>query len=106
MFSDIIKTMRHEKNNVMEDPIKVIYMFRVNGEGDEIGEPIPLRILPGGSVDISQVSSALRKTWETMGIRTLGGFNAVRPNDGETFLLALLQSTNGYSRFRRSPKRL
>lgn len=102
----MIDDMKNEHAKQNESSIEVIYMFRVDGEGEEIGEPIAITLLPDGSADISHIPSALRETWETMGIRTLGGFGFVKPNDGKAFLLALLQSTTGYSRFRRSPEKV
>lgn len=101
-----IADMKHEMNNHSETRNMVVFMFRVDGEGVEIGEPLPITLLPGGSADLSHVSPAQRETWEKIGVCPPGGMDFVKPKNGRAFLQALLQSTNGYHRFRRSSERV
>ena len=99
--------MKNERKDPVETiKLNAVYLFRVDGNGNEVGSPIHIGLCADGSADLALIPSALRETWLVNGVSTSRGLEVVMPKDGERFLSALLQSTNGYRRFRTSPKKI
>ncbi len=97
--------MSLERKSLPErDPIDMVYFFRVNGSGEEVGEPIRIGLLPDGKADLSLIPSGLRETWEADGVMDRMGL-VTKPEDGIAFLQALLDRSNPYERFRSTPEK-
>ncbi|MBI5654166.1 hypothetical protein HZC53_00710 [Candidatus Uhrbacteria bacterium] len=80
--------------------IRTIYYFPTDAKGNEVGEPIEVKLQQDGSADISALPEQLRKTLEAFGTPDELHFGQVFPKDGARFLKLLLNNANGYRRFR------
>lgn len=83
------------------DPVTQVYYFPVNADGSETGEAILVDLNPDGSANLARLPAEVRTRLE-LGVPNELRLGTVTPQNGQAFLLALLQSTNGYTRFRAS----
>ncbi|MEI7511883.1 MAG: hypothetical protein WCK01_00270 [Candidatus Uhrbacteria bacterium] len=82
--------------------LEVIYHHFIDKTGKETGEFEAIRLLPDGTVDLSEMKDQRRaQTWQSMGIEPKGAFEPVYPKDGERFLHALLGMNDQTWRFHR-----
>ncbi len=107
-FSFLLSFIRMppERSLKPETRLSAVYLFCLNGNGEEVGEPIKIGLLTNGTADLSMIPSGLRETWNNDGISDALGLIAVYPKNGEAFLRALLLRSNGYERYRSSPKKI
>jgi hypothetical protein len=80
-------------------PVTTVYYFPVDHEGNEVGSPIQIGLNADGSADLSKLPPDLRSKLER-GTSDDLRMGVISPKDGERFLRALLETTNGYMRFR------
>ncbi len=85
--------------------MKTMYYFPIDGDGNEIGEPIPVTLAADGSADLSRLPTELRKALEAFGVPDALHRDAIFPKDGERFLERLIEESNGYRRFRSTPEK-
>lgn len=85
--------------------MKTIYYFPIDGDGNEIGDLIPVMLSANGTADLSRLPAELRSTLESFGVPDALHRNAVFPKDGERFLERLIEESNGYRRFRSTPEK-
>jgi hypothetical protein len=83
------------------EPLSRVYYFPIDGEGNEIGEPIPIELDARGVADLSKLPPEVQRVLRT-GFPKRLGLGMVKPWDGSLFLERLLEATNGYMRFRSS----
>lgn len=81
-----------------------VYYFPIDASGVEVGDPILIDLNPDGSANLSRLPPAIRSHLETFGVRN-ALLNRLTAKDGEAFLRSLLEATNGYIRFRSSPRK-
>lgn len=82
----------------------LVYYFPIDANGLEVGEPVRVDLNPDGSANLSRLPLTMRSHLEKFGVRN-ALLNRVTPKDGEAFLQSLLEMTNGYVRFRASPRK-
>lgn len=88
-----------EKPQTSMNPVTQVYYFPVRADGSETGESILVDLNADGSANLSRLPAEVRSRLEH-GIPNELRTGTFSPKDGSAFLLALLRSTNGYTRFR------
>ncbi len=81
------------------NPVTQVYYFPVRADGTETGESVLVDLNADGSANLSRLPADVRSRLD-QGIPNELRTGVLSPKDGETFLMALLRSTNGYTRFR------
>jgi len=82
------------------ETLEHVYYFPIDGQGNEVGEPVKIGLNADGSADLSGLPKEMRETYEAWGVPDELHNNRIFLKQGEQFLMALLRMTNGYVRFR------
>ena len=77
-----------------------IYYIPLDEEFRESGQPVPITLLVDHTADITRLPKKLQEQLTLFGVPDPTHTNMLFPKDGETFLEALLDSSNLYRRFR------
>lgn len=87
------------------EPLSRVYYVPVDGDGNEVGEPLEVGLAANGSADLSHLPKDLQEAL-SIGVPDELHQGVVLPSSGPRFLAALLQNANGYLRFRSSLTRV
>jgi hypothetical protein len=87
------------------EPLSRVYYVPVDGDGNEVGEPLEIHLTSNGSADLSQLPKDLQDMLAA-GVPDELHQGVILPSSGPRFLAALLQNANGYLRFRSSLTRV
>jgi hypothetical protein len=85
--------------------VATVYYFPIDAQGNEVGEPMPIGLLPDGSADLSKLPTDIKMSLAS-GVTDELKLGRVLPKNGPRFLSALLYASNGYSRFRSNPAKI
>lgn len=100
-FQKIYQRIKSFVSHAMQH-IDHIYYFPLDTNGHETGEALLIDLNKDGSVNLSQLPKDIAETMMTLGVSDPLHFSRLFPHHGHAFLEALLHSTDGYRRFRRT----
>ena len=85
------------------EPLKRVYFFPTNDDGDETGEAIPVELKADGKVDLSKLPEKERTYLESCNLPNEMHTGFVSYWEGERYLKALLNTPSQTMHFRRNP---